>query len=73
MNFTKIAVSAGCILALCAGCETNDTSSTKEKASSGGVTKEITASVNKMETIISKLNDSAEKGDKKRLKRRGKS
>ncbi|AEP88783.1 iron uptake system lipoprotein EfeM [Bacillus spizizenii] len=74
MNFTKIAVSAGCILALCAGCGANDTSSSKEKASSekSGVTKEITASVDKMETIISKLNDSAEKGDQKEIEKKGK-
>lgn len=74
MNFTKIAVSAGCILALCAGCGANDTSSTKEKASAekSGVSKKITASVDKMETIISKLNDSAEKGDQKEIEKKGK-
>ncbi|QIW81850.1 iron uptake system lipoprotein EfeM [Bacillus tequilensis] len=74
MNVIKIAVSAGCILALCAGCGANDTSSTKEKAPSekSGVTNEIAASVDKMETIISKLNDSAEKGDQKEIEKKGK-
>ncbi|MEC1624444.1 iron uptake system protein EfeO [Bacillus mojavensis] len=74
MNITKIAVTAGCILALCAGCGANDTSSTKEKASSkkSGVSKEITASVNKMENMISELNESAEKADQKEIQKKGK-
>lgn len=74
MNITKIAVTAGCILALCAGCGANDTSSTKEKASSdkSGVSKEIAASVDKMENMISELNESAEKADQKEIQKKGK-
>ncbi|OAZ58703.1 MULTISPECIES: iron uptake system protein EfeO [Bacillus] len=67
----KAALSAGLLLALCSGCGAQQSASDKgaEKTS---VNQDIKTSVDKMEDILTKLNESVKKQDRKGIQQKGK-
>ncbi|MCP6680809.1 iron uptake system protein EfeO [Bacillus nakamurai] len=70
-HIQKAAVSAGLLLTLCAGCGNQQTTADKG-AEKSSVNQEIKTSVDKMEDILTKLNESVKKEDQKGIQKKGK-